>query len=61
MSAAALVLNDGATAIAIEIEFEDGGAMHQPVDGVKGHGLVGEDGVSLFERLVGRDEKSSCS
>ena len=46
----------GAPTIALDIEFEDGGAVHEPVDGREGHCLVGEDRAPLAERLVGGDE-----
>ena len=54
--AAVFVLDGGAPAVAFDVELEDGGAVHQAVDGRHGHGVVGEDRLPLPERLVGGDQ-----
>ena len=49
----AFVVDGGASPIAFDVEFEDGGPVHQAVDGSDAHGGLGEDLVRLAERLVG--------
>ena len=51
-AALALVLDGGAAPVAVDVEFEDGCAVDQPIDGRQGHGVIGEDGVPLAERLA---------
>ena len=51
--AGAFVVDGGASPIAFDVEFEDGGPVHQAVDGSDAHGGLGEDLVRLAERLVG--------
>ena len=57
--AGAFVVDGGAPPIAFDVEFEDGGTVHQAVDGGDGHGGLGEDLVPLAERLVGGDQQGA--
>ena len=59
MPTTAVGLYGGAPAIAFDIEFEDGGPMHEPVDGRQRHGLFGEDRAPLAERLIGGDKQGA--
>jgi hypothetical protein len=43
------------SAVAFDVEFQDGGVVHQPVDGGECHGRVGEDAVPIAEGLICRD------
>ncbi len=40
----------------LDVELEDAGAVHEPVDGRHGHATVGEDGLPLPERLIGGND-----
>lgn len=55
--ATALGFHGGSPTVALDVEFEDGGPAHEPVDGGQGHGLFGEGGVPLADGLVGGDEQ----
>ena len=57
--AGAFVADGGAPPVAFDVEFEDGGPVHEPVDGSDGHGRVGEDLVPLAERLVGGEQQGA--
>jgi len=54
-SGTALPVDGSATAIALDVHLQDGGVMHEAVDGGERHGLVGEHLALFAERLVGRD------
>jgi hypothetical protein len=49
-------LQSGASAVAVDVDLEDGGMVDEPVDGGQGHGGIWEDRPSFAERLVGGDE-----
>ena len=56
---AGVAVDGGAPPVALDVELEDRGAVHQPVDGSDGHGGVGEDLVPLSDRLVGGDQQGA--
>ena len=47
------------SAVAFDVEFQDGVVVHQPVDGGQGHGRVWEDAVPIAEGLICRDGDGS--
>jgi hypothetical protein len=53
-------LERGPPAIALDVHLQDGGVVHEPIDGCQRHGLVGENLAPFAERLVGRDEQGSA-
>ena len=60
ISWAALAFERGFAAIALDVHLQDGGVVHEPVDGCQCHGLVGENLAPFAEGLVGRDEQGSA-
>ena len=52
-----LALDGGLEAITFDIDLENRDAVQQATDGGEDHGLLGEDGVPMSERLVGGDEQ----
>ena len=52
-----LAVEGGAAAIAFDIHLQDGGVMHEAVDGGERHGLVGEHLAPLSEGLIGSDQQ----
>ena len=50
-----LLANGFAPAVAFDVEFQDGGMVHEPACGGQGHGRVGEDAVPIPEGLICRD------
>ena len=42
-------------AVTFDVEFQDGGMVHQPACGGEGHGRVGEDAVPIAEGLIWGD------
>ncbi len=49
-----------ATPVALDVHLEDGGMVHQPVDGSERHGRIGEDPTPLAEGLVGGDHQGAA-
>ena len=47
----------GLAAVALDVEFEDVGAVNEAVDGGKGHGVAAEDLAPGAERLVGDQQE----
>ena len=54
---AALALDGGAAAIALDVHLDDGGVVDEAVDRRQGHGLVGEHLAPFAERLIGGDQQ----
>ena len=50
-----LMVDGFAPAVAFDVEFENGGMVHEPVDGCQRHGRVREDAVPIAEGLICRD------
>ena len=48
------------SAIALDIHLQDRGVVDEPVDGGKGHGLIGEDPAPFAEGLVGGDQQRAA-
>jgi hypothetical protein len=57
---AALSLDGGLAAIALDIHLEDRGVMDEAVDGGERHGLAGENLSPFAEGLIGRDEDGAA-
>ena len=58
-AAASLAFEGGATAVALDVHFEDGGVVDEAVDDSDRHRLVGEDFAPFAEGLVGGDQDRS--
>src|SRR6516162_6221760 len=52
----ALSLKRGASAIALDVHFDDGGVVDQPIDGGEGHGGIREDLIPFAEGLIGGNQ-----
>lgn len=55
-----LSVKGGAAPIALDVHLEDGGMVHQPVDGGERHRWIGEDPAPFAEGLVGGDHQGTA-
>ena len=55
-TASALPIEGFAASIAFDVHLQDGGVVHEAIDGGERHGLIREDLAPFSERLVGGDQ-----
>jgi hypothetical protein len=55
----ALAFECGASSIALDIHFENGGVVNEAVDGRQSHCLIREHFAPCAERLVGGDQQGA--